>query len=84
MSRFLEKLGFKLGIIEAELNLLDAYKNGMYFNKKFTHHYYSSRKSPKTLSYCIEYLSHRIFGEYVLGVSHMPYAEDFAHFGQKD
>ena len=34
--------------------------------------------------YCIEYLSHRIFGEYVLRVSHMPYAEDFAHFGQKD
>ena len=45
-----------------------------------------SGKYPKTftLSYCSEYLSHGIFCEYVLGVSHIPYAEDFAHFWQKD
>ena len=58
----------------------------VYFNQKFTHPYYSSGNSPNTitLSYSVEYLTRIIFCESVLGVSHMPYAEDFAHFGQKE
>ena len=57
----------------------------VYFNQKFAHPYYSSGNSPNTitLSYSVEYLTHIIFCESVLGVSHMPYAKDFAHFGQK-
>ena len=58
----------------------------VYFNQKFTHPYYSSGNSANTnaLSYSVEYLTRIIFCEYLLGVSHMPYAEDFAHFGQKE
>ena len=57
----------------------------VYFNKKLINPYYSSGNSPTTLtlSYSIEYLL-SIFCECVLGVSHMTYAEDFAHFGQKE
>ena len=45
----------------------------VYFNKNFTHPYYSLGNSPNTLilSYSIEYLSRIIFCECVLGVSHM-------------
>ena len=35
VEQILRKLGFKSYIIEAELNLPDAYKKIMYFNKKF-------------------------------------------------
>ena len=58
----------------------------VYFNQKFTNPYYSSGNSPNTvtLSYSVEYLTRIIFCDTVLGVSHMPYAEDFAYFGQKD
>ena len=57
----------------------------VYFNRKFTHPYYSSGSSLNTLtlSYSIEYLSRIRFCESVLGVS-TPYVEDFAHFGQKE
>ena len=58
----------------------------VYFNQKFAHPYYSSGNSPNTitLSYSVEYLTHIIFCESVQGVSHMPYADDFTHFGQKE
>ena len=58
----------------------------VYFNEKFTRPYYSSWNSPNTvtLSYSVEYLTRMIFYDAVLGVSHMPYAEDFAHFGRKE
>ena len=58
----------------------------MYFNQKFAHPYYSSANSPNTItfSYSVEYLTCITFSESRLGVSHMPYAEDFAHFGQKE
>ena len=58
----------------------------VYFNQKFAHPYYSSGNSSNTtpLSYSVEYLTRIIFCESLLGVSHMPYAEGFAHFGQKD
>ena len=58
----------------------------VYFNQKFAHPYYSSGNSPNTitLSYSVEYLTRIIFCESVLGVNHMPYTEDFAHFGQKE
>ena len=36
-----------------------------------------------TLSYSVEYLTCKIFCESVLGVSHMPYTKDIAHFGPK-
>ena len=57
----------------------------MYFNQKFAHPYYSSWNSVNinTLSYSVEYLTRIIFCESVLGVSHMLYAKDFAHFGRK-
>ena len=50
----MRKFGFKLSIIEAELNLLDAYKN-----QKFGHPCYSYSNSPRTitLSYSVEYLT---------------------------
>ena len=55
------------------------------FNQKFGHPYYSSGNSPNavTPSYYVEYLTRIIFCESVLGVNYMPYAQDFAHFGQK-
>ena len=58
----------------------------MYFNQKFALPCYSSGNSPNkvTLSYSVEYLTRIIFYDTVLGVSHMLYAEDFAHFGQKE
>ena len=58
----------------------------VYFNQKFANLYYSSGNSPNTitLSCSVEYLTRIIFCESVLGVNHMPYAEDFAHFGQKE
>ena len=58
----------------------------VYFNQKFANSYYSSGSSPNTvtLRYSVEYLTRIIFCDTVLGVSHMPYAEDFAHFGQKE
>ena len=58
----------------------------VYFNQKFAHHYYSSGNSPNTitLSYSVEYLTRKIFCESVLGLSHIKYAEDFAHLGQKE
>ena len=85
MKQILRKLGFRLSIIEAELNLLDAYKKKVYFNQKFAHPYYSLGNSPNTitLNYSVEYLTHIMFCESVLGVSHMPYAEDFAILGKK-
>ena len=57
-----------------------------YFNKKFTHPYYSLGNSPNTLllSFSIEYFSCIIFCECVLGVSNMLYAENFAHFHQNE
>ena len=57
----------------------------VYFNQKFAQPYYSSGNSPNTvtLSYSVEYLTRIIFCESVLGVSHMPYAEGFAHFAQR-
>ena len=59
----LRKLGFKLSIIETELNLLDAYKKKSVFEPKFAHPYYSSGNSPNTvtLSYSVEYLTRIIF-----------------------
>ena len=81
----MRKLGFKLSITEAELDLPDAYMKKVYFNKKFTHHYYSLGNSPNTLILdSIEYLSRIIICECVLGVSHMSYTEGFAHFDQKE
>ena len=79
----MRKLAFKLSIIEAELDLPNAYKKRVYFNKKFTHSYYSSGNSPATLTlnYSIEYLSHVVFCECV---NYMPHTDDFAHFRQKD
>ena len=61
-------------------------RNKVYFNQKFAHPYYSSGNSPNriTLSYSVEYLTRIIFCESVQGVSNMPYAVDFAHFGQKE
>ena len=58
----------------------------VHFNQKFAHLYYSSGNSPNTvtLSYSVEYLTRKIFCESVLGLSHMQYAEDFAHLGQKE
>ena len=61
----------------------------VYFNQKFTHPYYSSGNCPNTitLSYSVEHLTRIIFCESVLVVSHTLsewYAEDFAHFGQKE
>ena len=58
----------------------------VYFNQKFGHPYYSSGNSPNTitLSYSVEYLTRKIFFESLVGLSHMPYAVDFAHFGQKE
>ena len=58
----------------------------MYFNQKFAHPYYSSGNSPDTvtLSYSVENLTRIIFCDTVLWVSHMPYAEDFAYFAQKE
>ena len=58
----------------------------VYFNQKFAHPYYSSANSPNTitLSYSVEYLTCTVFCESVLGMSHMLYTEDFAHFGQKE
>ena len=60
--------------------------NNVYFNQKFAHPCYSSGNSPNTitLSYSVECLTRIIFCESVQGVSHMPYAKDFAHFGQKE
>ena len=57
-----------------------------YFNKKFTHPYYSSGNSPNTpiISYSIEHLSRMIFCKCVQGLSHMSHAQDFAYFGQKN
>ena len=83
------KLGFKLSITEAELlnsTYLMLIRKKVYFNKKFTHSYYSLGNPPTTLilSYSIEYLSRIIFCKCVLGAIHMSYAEDFAHFGQKE
>ena len=83
----MRKLGFKLRLTEAELSFLDAYKKRECIStKKFTHSYYSSGNSPRTLtlSYSIKYLSRIIFCECVLGVHHLLHAEDFAHFGQKE
>ena len=67
VEQFLRKLGFKLSITDAELNLTDAYKKRVHFNKKFTHHYYSSGSSPTALvtSYPIEYLSSIVFCGFV-------------------
>ena len=81
----MRKLDSILSIIEAELNLLDAYKKKIVLQPKFDNPYYSSRNLPNiiTLSYSDEYLTRIIFCESVLEVSHMPYAEDCAHFGQK-
>ena len=58
----------------------------VYFNQKFAHPYYLSKNSQNTitLTYSVEYLTRIIFCESVLKVNHMPYAEDFAHFGQKE
>ena len=57
----------------------------VYFNQKLTHPYYSSGNPPNTitLNYSVEYLTRIMFYESVQGVSHIPYVEDFAHFGQK-
>ena len=83
----MRKLGFKLSITEAELNLLDAYKKKNYISNKnsltpIIHQ--GNSTNTITLSYSVEYLTPIIFCESVLGVSHMPYAEDFANFGQKE
>ena len=82
--QILRELGFKLSIIETELNLPNPYKKKkVYFNQKFPHTYYSSENSANTitLSYSVEYLTRTIFCESVLGVNHIPYAKDFAHPG---
>ena len=81
----LRKLGFKLSINEAEINLHDACKKEC-ISKRFSLPYYSSGNSPTTFtrSYSIEYLSRIIFCECALGVSHKLYSEDFAYFGQKE
>ena len=52
------------------------------FNQKFAPPYYSSGNSPTQFS--LNYLTRITFCESVLGVSHMLYAEDLAHFGQKE
>ena len=84
----LRKLGFKLSINEAEINLHDACKKEC-ISKRFSLPYYSSGNSPTTFtrSYSIEYLSRIIFcecGVSNMGVSNMLYPEDFAYFGQKE
>ena len=50
-----------------------------YFNQIFAHLYHSFGNYPNTitLSYSVEYLTRIIMCESVLGVSHMPYVEDF-------
>ena len=57
----------------------------VYFNQKSAHPYYLSGNPPNTvpLSYSVEYLTRILFCESVLGVSHMSYVKNFAHFGQK-
>ena len=58
----------------------------VYFNLKISHPYYSSGNSPDTItpSYSVEYFTRIIFRESIRGVIHIPYAEDFSHFGQQE
>ena len=83
----MRKLGFKLSIIEAELNLLDAYKKKSVFQPKIcTPLLYImkfSKRNQFTLNYSVEYFTRIIFCESFQGISHMPYAGGFSHFGQK-
>ena len=88
VKQILRKLSSILSIIEAELNLLDPYKKKSVFQPKIFSHLLFIRELSKhnhTQLFCIytEYLTLIIFCESVLGVNHMPYTEDFAHFGQK-
>ena len=67
-------------------NYLMLIKKRVYFNKKMIHPNDSSGNSPTTLtiSYFIEHWSLIMFFECVLVVSHLPYAEDFKSFRQKE
>ena len=86
----MRKSGFKLNLIEAELNLLDylmLVRKKIVFEPKIDSSLFFVREFSKqnhTLSYSVENLTRVIFCESVLGVSHMSYGEDFAHFGQKE
>ena len=79
VTQILRKLGFKL---------LDAYKKKSVFQPKIRSLLLFIREFSKhdqfTLNYSVEYLTRIIFCESVQGVSHMPYSEDFSHFGQKE
>ena len=55
----------------------------MYFNHSLTPIIHQGIHQTQSHSYSVEYLTHIIFCESVLGVNHMPYSQDFAHFGQK-
>ena len=87
VKQILRKLGFKLSIIEAELNLLDAYKKKSVFQPKictpllFIMKF--SKRNQFTLNCSVEYFTRIIFCESFQGISHMPYAGGFSHFGQK-
>ena len=65
VEQFLRKLGFKLSITEAELNLPNAYEKTVHFNKKFTHHYAESSPTALILRYPIEHLSSIVFFEFL-------------------
>ena len=79
MSCFTHKVPFLIGVLDSfgSVHLLEAYKKKGVFQPKV--------RSP--LLFIREFSKHnhtQLFCESVLGLSHMAYAEGFAHFGQKE